>query len=559
MNSLLKNKLKELPKTPGVYFHKDKSGEIIYIGKAAILKNRVRQYFQKSRTRDPKTDALVAEIADVEWIVVETEIDALFLEAEMVRRYLPRYNILLRDDKSLLYVRIDIKSEHPTVTFTRRPLDDGAEYFGPYIEGYLVRKALRLLRRVFPYATKQKEATMGSKLYEQIGLDPGVKSGKTSLEQYRKNLKKLMSYLRGNRVKLIKAIEEEMKSAAKDHEFEKAAMLRNKLNEMKALKKQVLFSDREFMDISKDKGLHGLAELLGLYEDAQLLDSDAMQGDGEKRIKTYQNTLSRASEPPTQQGAEMFSSASSSAVGQGKQVKLLRRVEGYDISHMSGTDNVASMVVFTNGIPDKASYRKFKMRLKGNNDFAHMNETIRRRLGENNVKSWGLPNLFLIDGGKGQLSAAIKARDEAGHKDIPMIGIAKREEEIVVQKNGSNVEVNKPVANNLHLVIRETEDFIMIRLPLSSDIVKLLQRIRDESHRFAVSYHSVLKQNRQTTSWLDNVPGIGPATKKKLIREFGSSRGVLQARKDELVKLLGENKATVLKQYIRAEKKIDKI
>lgn len=504
MNDALREKLKTLPKSPGVYFHKDISGETIYIGKAAVLNNRVRHYFQKSRTRDPKTEALVAEIFDTEWIETESEIDALFLEAEMVRRYLPRYNILLRDDKSLLYVRIDSKSDHPTVTFTRRPLDDGASYFGPYIQGYSVRKALRLLRRIFPYATTREQATMGSKLYEQIGLDPGLQSGRTSLDVYRKNLQALSSYLRGNRVKVVVEIEKQMKQAAKAQEFEQAASLRNKLYELKSLKKQIIFSDREFMDVSKDKGLSGLAELLG--------------------------------------------------------IELPKRIEGYDISHMSGTDNVASMVVFTNGLPDKTQYRKFKMRLKGNNDFAHMKETISRRMVQKHVSSWGVPNLFLIDGGKGQLSSAIEARDAAGYSHVPMVGLAKRDEEIVVaygSKLNSNVQIQDLVtrARAFKGTVKESSEFILIDIPDTNDIVKLLQRIRDESHRFAVSYHSTLKRNRQTTSWLDDVPGIGPATKRKLIKTFGSSRGVLQARRAELEHMLGVNKAEILSQYIRAEKK----
>lgn len=510
VNEQLKAKLKLLPKVPGVYFHKDKSGEIIYVGKAAVLKNRVRQYFQKSRGNDPKTDALKSEIHDTDWIEVETEIDALFLEAEMVRRYLPKYNIMLRDDKSLLYVRIDIKSDNPTVTFTRRPLDDGAEYFGPYIQGYAVRKALRLLRRIFPYATTKNQATMGSKLYEQIGLDPGVTSGRTSIEAYRKNLRLLMSYLKGNRTKLIKEIEKEMKNAASNQEFELASTLRNKLYELKSLKKQIIFSDREFMDISKDRGLSGLSELLG--------------------------------------------------------INLPRRIEGFDISHMSGTDNVASMVVFTNGIPDKTEYRKFKMRLKGNNDFAHMREALTRRLSVKNVKSWGVPSIFLIDGGKGQLSSAILARDSFKDDEgnpmfkTPMIGLAKREEQIVINKPGSHIDVE-----NLESKLKkhsgyyeETEDNILINLPDSSDVVKLLQRIRDESHRFAVSYHSTLKEKRQITSWLDDVPGIGPTTKKKLLREFGSSRGVIQARKIEIENLLDSKKAAILLKYINANKKQEK-
>jgi excinuclease ABC subunit C len=500
VNELLRTKLKELPKTPGVYFHKDASGETIYVGKAAVLKNRVRQYFQKSRNRDPKTEALIAEIVDTEWIEVETELDALFLEAEMIKRYMPRYNILLRDDKSLQYVRIDIKSDHPTVTFTRRPLDDGADYFGPYMQGFAVKKALRLLRRIFPYAVTREQATMGSRLYEQIGLDPGLKSGKTNLDEYRKNLRNLMSYLRGNRVALMNEIEKQMKQAAQVQEFERAARLRNKLYELKSLKKQIIFSDREFMDISKDKGLAGLADLLG--------------------------------------------------------IELPKRIEGFDISHMSGTDNVASMVVFTNGLPDKANYRKFKMRIKGNNDFAHMHEALSRRLSPKNVKLWGLPTLFLIDGGKGQLGAAIRARDELG-LNVPMIGLAKREEEIVVHIEKSNISASglQERARKLQARVQVSDEFALIDLPDTNDIVKLLQRVRDESHRFAVTYHSTLKANRQTTSWLDAVPSIGPATKRKLIRTFGSSRGVLQARYEELEAILGENKATILKQYIRAEKK----
>lgn len=505
MTDDFKKKLATLPLTPGVYFHKDAGGEIIYIGKAAVLKNRVRQYFQKSRTRDPKTDALVAEIIDTDWIEVETEIDALFLEAEMVRRYLPRYNILLRDDKSLSYVRIDMKSDYPTVSMTRRPLDDGADYFGPYMNSYSVRKALKYLRRIFPYAVERQEGTMGSKLYEQIGLDPGLDSGRTSLDEYRANLRQLAQYLRGGRRTIMNAIEKEMKIAAKQSDFEQAARLRNQLFELRALSKQIVFGDREFLDISKDKGLSGLGELLGI-------------------------------EPP-------------------------KRIEGYDISHMSGTDNVASMVVFRSGMPEKAAYRKFKMRLKGNNDFAHMNEAITRRLGQKNVKSWGLPNLFLIDGGKGQLGAALKARDSVQglslYSNIPMVGLAKREEQIVVERQKSNVDVEglEKYANKLGGYVTESDDFILINLPHSTDIIKLLQRIRDESHRFAVSYHSTLKQNRQTTSWLDEVPGIGPLTKKKLIRTFGSARGVTQAREFELIKVLGEKKAEILKQYISLEKK----
>ena len=476
--SQLEKKLQRLPLTPGIYFHKNEAGEIIYIGKAANLKNRVRQYFQASRYRDPKTDLLVNEIADVDWIEVETEADALFLEAEMVRRYMPAYNILLRDDKSLLYVRIDYKSDYPTVTLIRRPLDDGAKYFGPYMNGLALKKALRYLRRAFPYAIGRSSGRKRVSLHYHLGLDPGLEEGRTSLAAYRANLRKLMQYLRGERVALVRSIESEMNKAARAKDFEKAATLRNQLFSLKELNRQVLFSDRELLDASKDQALVELAELLNLAS------------------------------PP-------------------------RRIEGFDISHIQGSDSVAAVVVFINGVPAKTDYRKFKMRTAGNDDFAHMREAITRRFRAENVKKWGLPDLLLIDGGKGQLSTAMSALGLAGFTKVPAIGLAKRFEDIVVPKDGT---------------------FEVFRLSPSSHLVKLLQRIRDESHRFAISYHSTLRARRQTASLLDDVPGIGPLTRKKLIRQFGSMRGVAAADTAELQKLLGTKTGQALSKYLQALK-----
>ena len=361
MTEAVEKKLAELPKEPGVYFHKNKAGTIIYVGKAAVLRNRVRQYFQKSRYRDPKTDALVAEIADIDWMVVESELEALFLEAEMIRRYMPQYNILLRDDKSMSYIRIDYDSDYPTVTTTRRPLDDGAKYFGPYFSAYAVRQALKLLRKIFPFATKRTPGQKRATLHYHLGMDPGLEEGKTSLEEYRKNLRKLIAVIEGRRKTIIKELERDMKRAAKAKEFEQAAKLRNQLAWLQGLDKQVIFSDKEFLDISKDHALNELVNLLSIE-------------------------------------------------------KYPFRIEGYDVSHMQGTDVVASMVVFTNGVSNKAEYRKFKTKIDHNNDFYNMHETIKRRLGEKNRKLWGLPSLVLIDGGKGQLDAAIRARDEAGFR-----------------------------------------------------------------------------------------------------------------------------------------------
>ena len=495
MSEPLTIKLAGLPKSPGVYFHKDAKGEIIYVGKAGVLRNRVRQYFQTSRFRDPKTEALVAEIADIDWMVVESELEALFLEAEMIRRYMPRFNILLRDDKAMSYIRIDYDSDYPTVGTTRRPLDDGARYFGPYFSTLAVRQALKYLRRAFPYATRKMTGQKRANLHYHLGLDPGLEEGRTSLEAYRANLRKLIAVIEGRRKKIENELERDMKRAAKAKDFELAARHRNQLFALQGFNKQVIFSDKEFLDISKDHALNELVNLLSM-------------------------------------------------------TKFPQRIEGYDISHMQGTDVVASMVVFTNGVSDKAQYRKFKTKINHNNDFYNMNETLKRRLSDKNRKAWGLPSLVLIDGGKGQLDAAIQARDEQGCSQIPFIGLAKREEQIVIQKDKSGVTVNEKILHDLNGFATESEDFILLNLPHDRNLVKLLQRIRDESHRFAVTYHSVLKLKRQTSSLLDDIPGIGPATRKKLLREFGSVRGLSQATEADLGRVVGSKLAkTVIQQF----------
>lgn len=512
MNEQLAKKLRDLPREPGVYFHKNAAGEIIYVGKAAVLRNRVRQYFQNSRVRDVKTDVLVSEIADTDWMVVDSELEALFLEAEMIRRYMPRYNILLRDDKALSYIRIDINSAYPTVTTTRRPLDDGARYFGPYFSLYNVREALKLLRRIFPYATKQTSGQTRASLHYHLGLDPGLESGKTSLDEYRSNLRQLIAVIEGKKKKIERELEHAMQVAASDQRFEEAARRRNQLRHLRELGKQVIFSDKEFLDISKDQALAQIVELFGLQATP-------------------------------------------------------RRIEGYDISHMGGTNVVASMVVFINGVSSKGDYRKFKMYHQKNDDARNIYDTISRRLSEKNIKAWGTPSLMLIDGGKPQLSAALKARDEHSDnsklQDVAIIGVAKREEEVYVHATRSGVDCGKIRDLLAHpaegVYIRQDNDFYIINLHVGimnasghsknlrggttkspyMDIVKLFQRIRDESHRFAVSYHSALRRQGQTKSALDDISGIGAVTRKKLVRAFGSTRGVMIASLPEIQLVVG--------------------
>ncbi|HET7673593.1 MAG TPA: helix-hairpin-helix domain-containing protein, partial [Candidatus Saccharimonadales bacterium] len=339
-------------------------------------------------------------------------------------------------------------------------------------------------------------------LQAQIGLCPGLEADMTSLKDYRRNLNMLIRYITGKRKSLVSDIEKEMKRAAKEKRYEEAASLRNKLFALKKLDSRTIFGDRESIDISKDKGLVELSKLLS--------------------------------------------------------IDVPRRIEGFDISHMQGTDTVASMVVFTAGVPDKSQYRKFKSRIKGNDDFAHMREVIMRRFSESNVKKWGNPDLILIDGGKGQVSSALTVLEETGI-NIPLIGLAKRFEEIIIphrviakdsqyEKANPSKDINNKKPNS-NLIAKDSQYEVQI-LDANSDALKLLQRIRDESHRFAVSYHSTLKRGRQSASVLDEIPGIGPATRKKLIRHFGSVSAVFSAKQTEIQKLIGKSKANILARHL---------
>lgn len=416
MRDQLLEKLKTLPAAPGVYFHKGTDGKIIYVGKAAVLKNRVRQYFHKT-PKDPKTEALVREIADTDWIVVDTEIDALFLESEMIKRYMPKWNILLRDDKTVSYVCIDMKSEVPYISFTRTPQDDKATYIGPFYGKTAVEKALRILRKIFPYYDKPYD---GKKtLHTDLGLTPGIEIGKTTPTEYKKNLRKLRLYLEGGRHKLMKDLEKQMQRAATAQKFEEAAELRSQLFGLRELQKKIVFSDKEFLDISSDQALVELQKMLNLAE------------------------------PP-------------------------RRIEGYDISHQSGTNVVGSMVVFTNGASDRSEYRKFKLRHQKNDDAGNLREVVERRLRHT---EWEYPNLVILDGGIPQLGAV---QDLFSAHNIPLIGR---------DKSGDHTR-NAAV----RIIVPDGEGFRPVLLPSDSHVAKLIARIDEEAHRFAITYHTLLKR-----------------------------------------------------------------
>ena len=415
----LKAKLKELPKEPGVYFHKNRDGEVIYVGKAAILRNRVRQYFQSPERKDAKTRALVAEIDDTDWIVVDTEMDALFLESEMIKRYMPKWNILLRDDKSVSYVRIDMKSEVPYVSMTRNPDDDGAEYFGPYYGKVAITRALRILRRIFPYYDKPYNGR--KTLNTDLGLTPGIEVGRMTARDYKHSLRHMISYLKGNRKKLVRDIEKLMYEAAEKGDYERAAEYRNLFFGLKGLGTKIVFSDKELLDISSDKALEELQDIL------------------------------KMNKPPV-------------------------RIEGYDISHQSGKNVTGSMVCFINGAADRTKYRRFKLRKQQNNDPESMREVITRRL--NHLNDWGTPDLIILDGSVGQISAV---REIVTKAKIPIIGRDKSGD------HSKNARVR--------IVIPEgDEDYCMVELAKDGHIAKLIARIDEESHRFAIQYHTLLKR-----------------------------------------------------------------
>ena len=413
MNESLKQKLNKLPVDPGVYFHKNAAGEIIYVGKAAVLKNRVRQYFQKSH-KDAKTEALVREIFDTDWIVVDTEMDALFLESEMIKRYMPKWNILLRDDKTVSYVRITMNEEVPYITFTRNPVDDKATYIGPFYGKSAVEKAVRSLRRIFPYYTRPY--TGKKTLNTDLGLTPGIEIGKCTPKDYKRNLRKLIRYLEGDREKLLKELEKTMHAEAAVGNYELAAEARNQLFGLKELKKKIVFSDKEFLDISSDQALKQLQDLLGLDN------------------------------PP-------------------------RRIEGYDISHQSGENTVGSMVVFINGASARSEYRKFKVRTSRNDDLKSMTEVISRRLKH---PEWDFPDLIILDGGVTQVNAILPLVEPY---NIPVIGRDKSGD----HTKSAGVKIFVPGKG-------------ITQISSGSHIARLIARIDEEAHRFAITYHSLLKR-----------------------------------------------------------------
>lgn len=422
----IKEALENLPQDPGVYLYYNAEKHVIYVGKAINLKNRVRSYFQKSENLGPKTQALVSNIAFMETIKVESEIEALLLEAELIKLHKPRYNIELKDDKSPIYIKITTNEEIPRISTVRREQLPGVTYFGPYPSSGSAKQVLRLLRRIFPYRSCQVLPKKPC-LYYHLKLCDAPCVGHISPQDYQKRVKQIILFLQGKKKQLLRDLEKEMKQHSEELRFEQAAQTKSQID-------SIHYVTQSFKNP------------IEYLENPNLVEDERQQTLGE---------LAQALAP---------------YLGQINP----QRIECYDISNIHGTNAVGAMTVATEGEINKREYRKFKIRLPElPNDFAMMQEMLRRRLKHD---EWPMPDLIIIDGGKGQVTATLQVMAESG-KNIPLVGLAKRIEEIV---------------------IKTSDGYTSVVLPRNSKALHLIQRLRDEAHRFGITYHRLLRSKNQT-------------------------------------------------------------
>ena len=565
---IVHEKLKTLPDAPGVYIMKDERGKIIYVGKAVVLKNRVRQYFQSNRNHSAKVKAMVARVADFETIVTASEVEALILECNLIKKHRPRYNISLKDDKSYPYLQLTAE-DFPRIVLTRRVIHDGSRYFGPYTGG--VKETVDLLRKIFPLRTCRTFAKRPClEFHIKRCLAPCV--GKISREDYMRFVNAAEKFLDGHTSQVERDIAAQMKAAASALQFERAAHLRDVLNAVRSVTaRQTIVTDAGDLDavglarlngetcvqiffvrdgkvIGRENFLLGnvgdsddataiTAFIKQYYSRAQLTAAEillpaALADDDAKvfgqwlgvKLSAPQRGVKRSLvEMATRNAAKFLAEESArrlmreaQTVGAVEELRaalnlehLPRRMECFDISHIQGSETVASMVVFVNGAPDKKSYRRYKIRTTEGkpDDFESMREVTARRYGKISADT---PDLIVIDGGLGQLNAALQIIRGAGHQ-TPVVGLAKQFELIFVEGSSTPIE-----------------------LPRSGQALKLMQRIRDEAHRFAITYHRKLRRARNLRSQLDNVAGIGTKRRAQLLKHFGTLAKIKAASVDEL-------------------------
>lgn len=583
MNDRIKEKLKLLTTEPGVYIMRDKDGNVIYVGKAKNLKNRVSQYFRNS-PKPAKVKAMVDNVDIFDYFITMSEMDALALESNLIKKYQPFYNILLKDGKQFPYIKIDMKEPFPKLEIVRKVKKDGAKYFGPYFAGIDVREIVKTINSAFKIRTcnlKITEESMAKRecLNYSLGLCSAPCTKRISANEYKKEIDKVINFLNGNDDEIEKILTEKMNLAAQNENFENAILMRDRLKMVSKLKQRVVANLPK--DVSKDvfayytDGLSGVitnmvirgGKILGIISypclDAELEEGQTLfnfivqyyqnllvpneiilSHDIEDKELLYEffnkkvniitnphginkNLLNMALENAKEylnkyiEKEKLKYNNTLGAVNSLKEKLGLRelplRMECYDISNISGTNKVCSMVVFKNGEASKKDYRKFKIKtVKGSNDFASLAEALTRRLKrlvEQNGESFKeKPNLIIIDGGKGQISSSYDILKSFGLEDkIDMIGLAKKQEEVFFP-NRSLPTLLKPGSAEL----------------------KLIQRIRDEAHRFAITYHRNLRTKKQTESILTQIPGVGPKKRDALLKAFGTSEEVAKADIDLL-------------------------
>jgi excinuclease ABC subunit C len=577
--------LRSLPSDPGVYLFKDKEGKVIYVGKAGNLSNRVRSYFGSASALSPKIQRMVEKVDDLDFIVTTSEQEALILECNLIKKYQPRYNVRLKDSKTFPYLKISVGEDWPGVYVTRRVEKDGSRYFGPFASAASVRKTLKLIKNIFPFRSctrridgKAKRPCLDYFLHRCLG--PCV--GAVGREEYRQVIEQVILFLQGKQEPIVKELNRKMKTAAEQLQFEKAAWLRDQIRAIeKVIEGQriavtlqgeqdvialaqdesracvALFSVRNNKLINQEhfimEGVSGetpgeimtsfvkqyyasasyIPPLIllqhGVEESAMLAGWLRQQRGGRVRLQVprrgpKKKLLDMVVENAVNglrlaQVREMKPEVISSALEELRQKlelpRIPRRIECYDVSDIQGAVAVGSMVVLENGLPRPAHYRRFRIKaVSGINDCAMLQEVLRRRFkravaGEG---SWGImPDLILIDGGKGQLNAALEVKKELGLDSLCLASLAKENEEVFLP------DADKPVD-----------------LARDSPALHLLQRARDEAHRFAISYHHRLRGKQLFVSALDSIPGIGPKRKKALLRKFGSVEAIRQASLEEL-------------------------
>jgi excinuclease ABC subunit C len=601
-------RLKATPTRPGVYLMRDDAGEVLYVGKASSLRHRLRSYFASQSSLQQKIRTMVGKVADFEFILTESDQEAVILECNLIKRHKPVYNARLKDDKSYPFIKIDVSEEFPQVYITRNVSDDGARYFGPFASASSVRRTLALLKKLFPYRSCTKTITGNDPrpcLDYYIHRCVGPCIGVADKQQYSEIIDQVILFLEGKTDRVVGAISERMDQAAEALEFERAAVLRDQLRAISSVSEgqKVLHLTSDNLDLialapglaeawveiffirqgkligrdhfimagTEDDGpCEILAAFVKQYYDANpyvpprilvqhpLEDVEAIQRwlaqkrDGTVRVhvprrgekrKLMQMVVENAAEGLEQlkvrqaEGGDMH--AALAELQEALSLPALpRRIECYDISNIQGTSPVGSMVVFEDGMPKSSHYRRFKVKtVDGIDDYSMMREVLTRRFkrlakGKEELDSNGrtpkqdrspaaqawqtIPDLVLIDGGKGHLSAALQVFLECGTEDIPLASLAKENEELFAPKTPEP-----------------------ILLPRTSQALFLVQRVRDEAHRFAVTYHRQRRSKRAVASAMDEVQGIGPKRKRMLLRRFGSVKGVKEAQLEDIAAVPG--------------------